>query len=186
MSRFLQWHYAGWLQLSKCRTHLELDFFSSLFVSCHDSLLGYFEDLMRNLWPNGFFFFHSSRRFQIEPVLIDEIGIALGSGPDGYRATFRSIEAYGVSNLTLTNIRWAAAISEWPRKSKKKQPKNTGNNIWFRLDDAGKYRTRNRFTNANCKWLHFGSSHLWFRCTSKVIWVMNASQYIFAHFPDQT
>lgn len=42
---------------------------------------------------------------QIEPVIVDEIGIALGSGPDGYRATFRNIEAYGVSNLTLTNIR---------------------------------------------------------------------------------
>lgn len=42
---------------------------------------------------------------QIEPVIVDEISIALGSGPDGYRATFRNIEAYGVSNLTLTNIR---------------------------------------------------------------------------------
>lgn len=28
-------------------------------------------------------------------MIIDEIGIALGSGPDGYRATFRNIEAYG-------------------------------------------------------------------------------------------
>lgn len=42
---------------------------------------------------------------QVEPVVIDEIGISLGSGPDGYRATFRNIQAYGVSNLTLTNIR---------------------------------------------------------------------------------
>lgn len=42
---------------------------------------------------------------QVEPVIIDEIGIALGNGPDGYRATFRNIEAFGVSNLTLTNIR---------------------------------------------------------------------------------
>lgn len=43
--------------------------------------------------------------FQIEPVIVDEINIQLGGGPDGYRATFRSIEAYGVSNLTLTNLR---------------------------------------------------------------------------------
>lgn len=43
--------------------------------------------------------------FQIEPVVVDEINIQLGGGPDGYRATFRSIEAFGVSNLTLTNLR---------------------------------------------------------------------------------
>lgn len=42
---------------------------------------------------------------QIEPVMIDEIGIVLGSGPDGYRALFRNIQAYGVSNITVTNIR---------------------------------------------------------------------------------
>lgn len=43
--------------------------------------------------------------FQIEPVLIDEIGIVLGNGPDGYRAQFRNIEAFGVSNVTVTNVR---------------------------------------------------------------------------------
>ena len=42
---------------------------------------------------------------QIEPVVVDEINIQLGGGPDGYRATFTNIEAYGVGNLTLTNIR---------------------------------------------------------------------------------
>lgn len=41
----------------------------------------------------------------VEPVQIDEIGIALGSGPDGYRAMFSNIEAYGVSNLTVSNVR---------------------------------------------------------------------------------
>lgn len=40
-----------------------------------------------------------------EPILIDEIGIALGSGPDGYRAKFRQINAFGVSNLTMTAVR---------------------------------------------------------------------------------
>ncbi|XP_053691063.1 uncharacterized protein LOC128739593 [Sabethes cyaneus] len=42
---------------------------------------------------------------EVEPVIVDEIGIALGSGPDGYRATFRNIEAFGVSNLTVVNVR---------------------------------------------------------------------------------
>ncbi|KAI4464414.1 hypothetical protein MML48_3g00010780 [Holotrichia oblita] len=40
-----------------------------------------------------------------EPIIIDEIGLALGSGPDGYRATFRDIKAYGISNLTITAVR---------------------------------------------------------------------------------
>lgn len=31
--------------------------------------------------------------------------IALGNGPDGYRATFNNIAAYGVSNLTVSNVR---------------------------------------------------------------------------------
>lgn len=51
---------------------------------------------------NSFFFTFP----QIEPVVIDEIGIVLGSGPDGYRALFRNIQAYGVSNITVTNVRY--------------------------------------------------------------------------------
>lgn len=42
-----------------------------------------------------------------EPIVIDQIQLALGSGPDGYRATFRNIQAYGVSNVTVTAVRWA-------------------------------------------------------------------------------
>uniref|UniRef100_A0A1B6KR01 Protein takeout n=1 Tax=Graphocephala atropunctata TaxID=36148 RepID=A0A1B6KR01_9HEMI len=42
---------------------------------------------------------------EVEPITIDEINLALGAGPDGYRATFRNIEAYGVSNLTVTGVR---------------------------------------------------------------------------------
>lgn len=41
----------------------------------------------------------------VEPIVIDEINLALGAGPDGYRATFKDVEAYGVSNLTVTNVR---------------------------------------------------------------------------------
>ncbi|XP_055715245.1 protein takeout [Phlebotomus papatasi] len=42
---------------------------------------------------------------EVEPVIVDEISIVLGNGPEGYRAIFRDIEAFGVSNLTVTNIR---------------------------------------------------------------------------------
>lgn len=40
-----------------------------------------------------------------EPIVIDELGIALGNGPDGYRASFRNIKAFGVSNVTITGVR---------------------------------------------------------------------------------
>lgn len=42
---------------------------------------------------------------EVEPTIIDEISIALGEGPDAYRATFSNIEAYGVSNISLTKVR---------------------------------------------------------------------------------
>lgn len=42
---------------------------------------------------------------EVEPVIVDEISIALGGGPDGYRAVFSNIQAYGVGNLTLANLR---------------------------------------------------------------------------------
>lgn len=41
----------------------------------------------------------------VEPVVIDEISIALGDGPDAYRATFSNIEAFGVSNISLARVR---------------------------------------------------------------------------------
>lgn len=41
----------------------------------------------------------------VEPVEIDEISIALGDGPDAYRATFSNIEAFGVSNISLARVR---------------------------------------------------------------------------------
>jgi hypothetical protein len=42
---------------------------------------------------------------ETEPIFIDEISIALGSGPNGYRATFNDIEAYGVSNMSVVGVR---------------------------------------------------------------------------------
>lgn len=41
----------------------------------------------------------------MEPIQIEEIHLALGSGPDGYRAIFRDVEAFGVSNMTVTGVR---------------------------------------------------------------------------------
>lgn len=46
----------------------------------------------------------------MEPVVVDEIGISLGAGPDGYRAVFKDIQAFGVSNLTVTGVRCVAYI----------------------------------------------------------------------------
>lgn len=58
----------------------------------------------------NFFFFYFSGIPElgitdVEPIILDEINLALGSGPNGYRATFRDIEAYGVSNLTISAVR---------------------------------------------------------------------------------
>lgn len=52
---------------------------------------------------------------EVEPIVIDEINLALGSGPDGYRATFKDIQAYGVSNLTVNQVRYV------PRTKTRKQ-----------------------------------------------------------------
>ncbi|KAK9497009.1 hypothetical protein O3M35_012803 [Rhynocoris fuscipes] len=41
----------------------------------------------------------------VEPIILDEINLALGTGPDGYRATFKDVKAFGVSNLTITGVR---------------------------------------------------------------------------------
>lgn len=42
---------------------------------------------------------------QSDSILIDELSIALGGGPDGYRATFKDINASGVDDVTITNVR---------------------------------------------------------------------------------
>lgn len=61
--------------------------------------------LLLNIFPTSSHYLSLSASQQIEPVVIDEIGIVLGSGPDGYRALFRNIQAFGVSNITVTNVR---------------------------------------------------------------------------------
>jgi len=83
--------------------------------------------------------------YEIEPVVIDEIGIVLGSGPDGYRAIFRNIQAYGVSNITVTNIRsdletlQFQLTCEIPRIRVKAQYRSTGVLILVKASGAGDY-----------------------------------------------
>ncbi|KAH8294887.1 hypothetical protein KR018_003857 [Drosophila ironensis] len=83
--------------------------------------------------------------YEIEPVQIDEIGIVLGSGPDGYRALFRNIQAYGVSNITVTNVRsdldslQFQLTCEIPRIRVKAQYRSTGVLILVKASGAGDY-----------------------------------------------
>ncbi|XP_068152962.1 circadian clock-controlled protein daywake [Drosophila tropicalis] len=83
--------------------------------------------------------------FEIEPVVIDEIGIVLGGGPDGYRALFRNIQAYGVSNITVTNVRsdldslQFQLTCEIPRIRVKAQYRSTGVLILVKASGAGDY-----------------------------------------------
>ncbi|KAH8310043.1 hypothetical protein KR044_011153, partial [Drosophila immigrans] len=83
--------------------------------------------------------------YEIEPVIIDEIGIVLGSGPDGYRALFRNIQAFGVSNITVTNVRsdldslQFQLTCEIPRIRVKAQYRSTGVLILVKASGAGDY-----------------------------------------------
>ncbi|XP_053972527.1 protein takeout [Hylaeus volcanicus] len=42
---------------------------------------------------------------EVEPIILDELHIALGGGPDGYRAQFKDVAAKGVSSLRVTGLR---------------------------------------------------------------------------------
>ncbi|XP_044742933.1 protein takeout [Chrysoperla carnea] len=82
---------------------------------------------------------------EAEPILIDDIGISLGNGPDGYRASFHNIEAYGVSNLTVTNVRsdldtYQYQISFYiPRITAKAKYKSSGVLILVKASGSGDY-----------------------------------------------
>jgi len=80
-----------------------------------------------------------------EPVTIDEIGIALGSGPDGYRASFRNIQAFGVSNSTVTAVRSDIDTHQFqftfyiPHISARAQYESTGVLILVQASGGGDY-----------------------------------------------
>ncbi|CAL1681951.1 unnamed protein product [Lasius platythorax] len=42
---------------------------------------------------------------EVEPIILDELHIALGGGPNGYRAQFKNITARGVSSLRINGLR---------------------------------------------------------------------------------
>ncbi|CAG5107881.1 Similar to to: Protein takeout (Drosophila melanogaster) [Cotesia congregata] len=42
---------------------------------------------------------------EVEPIVLDEVHISLGGGPDGYKAQFRDVAAKGVSALRITGLR---------------------------------------------------------------------------------
>ncbi|XP_057338857.1 protein takeout-like [Microplitis mediator] len=42
---------------------------------------------------------------EVEPIVLDEVHISLGGGPDGYKAQFRDVAARGVSALRITGLR---------------------------------------------------------------------------------
>ncbi|KAL3282187.1 hypothetical protein HHI36_005381 [Cryptolaemus montrouzieri] len=80
-----------------------------------------------------------------EPIVIDEIGISLGGGPDGYRATFRNIEAYGVSNTTVTAVRSDIDTHQFqytmyiPKISARAQYESSGVLILVQASGGGNY-----------------------------------------------
>ncbi|XP_055384414.1 uncharacterized protein LOC129614053 [Condylostylus longicornis] len=82
---------------------------------------------------------------EVEPVIVDEIGIALGGGPDGYRAVFRNIQAYGVSNLTISHVRSDLDSYQFqftidiPRIRATAQYRSSGVLILVRASGAGDY-----------------------------------------------
>ncbi|XP_001663472.2 protein takeout [Aedes aegypti] len=81
----------------------------------------------------------------VEPVVVDEISIALGSGPDGYRATFKNIEAFGVSNLTFVNVRSDIDSLQFqmtidiPKIKARAQYKSSGVLLLLQASGAGDY-----------------------------------------------
>ncbi|RZC39112.1 JHBP domain containing protein [Asbolus verrucosus] len=80
-----------------------------------------------------------------EPIIIDEIGIALGSGPDGYRASFRNIHAYGVSNITVIGVRSDVSSQQFqftmyiPKISARANYESSGILILVQASGGGEY-----------------------------------------------
>ncbi|XP_050500592.1 uncharacterized protein LOC126880624 [Diabrotica virgifera virgifera] len=80
-----------------------------------------------------------------EPILIDQIQLALGTGPDGYRAIFRDIEAFGVSNLTVTAVRSDIETNQYqftmyiPKITAKARYESSGVLILVQASGGGNY-----------------------------------------------
>lgn len=42
---------------------------------------------------------------EVEPIILDELHISLGGGPNGYKAQFKEVAARGVSAVEVTGLR---------------------------------------------------------------------------------
>lgn len=49
---------------------------------------------------------------EVEPIILDELHITLGGGPNGYKAQFKNIEARGVSSVKVAGLRARVADDE--------------------------------------------------------------------------
>ncbi|XP_067013762.2 protein takeout [Anabrus simplex] len=82
---------------------------------------------------------------EVEPILIDEIPIALGDGPDAYRAYISKIEAFGVSNLTVVGVRSDLDTHQFqlsffvPKISVRAKYRSSGVLIMVRASGGGDY-----------------------------------------------
>ncbi|XP_015523632.1 protein takeout [Neodiprion pinetum] len=84
---------------------------------------------------------------EVEPIILDELHIALGGGPDGYRAQFRDVEAKGVSALRVTGLRARITDDEVqvqlalsiPRIRAKANYRSSGKLILVQASGAGDY-----------------------------------------------
>lgn len=84
---------------------------------------------------------------EVEPIIVDEVHIALGGGPDGYKAQFRDIAARGVSALRITGLRTKIFDDEVqiqlaltiPTIKVKAQYRSSGTLILVQASGAGDY-----------------------------------------------
>ncbi|XP_045505827.1 protein takeout [Colias croceus] len=80
-----------------------------------------------------------------DEIVIDELSIALGGGPDGYRATFKDIHATGVNNMTITNVRSDLETHQFqltmfgPHISAKARYRSSGVLLLVRASGGGDY-----------------------------------------------
>ncbi|XP_056633372.1 uncharacterized protein LOC130442972 [Diorhabda sublineata] len=80
-----------------------------------------------------------------EPIVIDQIQLALGTGPDGYRAIFRDIEAFGVSNISVAAVRSDLNTHQYqftmfiPRITAKAKYESSGILILIQASGGGNY-----------------------------------------------
>ncbi|XP_015174517.1 PREDICTED: protein takeout [Polistes dominula] len=84
---------------------------------------------------------------EVEPIILDELHIALGDGPNGYKAQFMDIHAKGVSSLKVTNLRARLSDDEVqlqlvlsiPKIRANAKYRSTGTLILVQASGAGDY-----------------------------------------------